>query len=608
MKFPFVPLMLSLLFVPLAQGRTVNWSASANNVYVCDRTPEIRDLLLRAVDKSCGTILPSDLLSVTNLSLSAKQLPKLKQLKPGDLSGLPNVTSLQIDGDIQVPGDEIGTLPALVELDISGLTKPFPSNLIHNAALLKSLKLEGNNQGTLPADFFATSPVLENIVLRRNHLKAIPSTLFQGLKNLKRVAILDPDLVALPEGLFANLPALSQVYLRDKDGHQPLLPLRLFENSYAVEQLDLFDPGWVSPPMNIPPDLFHSLKRLTSLNLPDLPLANTLPKGAFCGMDNLTSVTASGNWLGNTVDYFCGNAKLEKVLLGAGDHALIRLSGLPNLHQIFLGNAGGAFTVDAFILDTLSFSGDPALEDVFINGVVNSSPGFLCGLPSLRKAALFFGTGDLPTSIFCPESQVSEVYLNFHIWHDSLGNRGSTIIPSSFFVGADSVQDLALVYGHITASNVLRPLRNLEKLSMSSVVWDAGVSNILPESSHLKWLKIYYSKNLNDQFSDLLGKSSSLEWLRIDGLDSSLHTLNASSFAGFPNLARVDVRAWPLTAIGLGTFSFPRFQEANICGSQLSQKDTVDLINRYGNKLVFNNPYETPYDISKCDLGGPWHD
>ena len=135
-----------------------------NDEGVCDRTPQVRDEILRQVGVSCAKLSDGHLSRITYLSLQGRGIATLKA---GDFSGLVN---------------------------------------------LRDLYLHDNQLSTLPSGVFSGLGNLWRLWLHNNRLTTLPSGVFSGLVNLDRLELHNNALTTLPAGIFVGL-TLSHLIL-----------------------------------------------------------------------------------------------------------------------------------------------------------------------------------------------------------------------------------------------------------------------------------------------------------------------------------------------------------------------------------------------------------
>ena len=130
-----------------------------NDEGVCDRTPQVRDEILRQVGVSCAKLSDGHLSRITYLSLQGRGIATLKA---GDFSGLVN---------------------------------------------LRDLYLHDNQLSTLPSGVFSgLGNLWSGMRLGSNQLSGLPSGVFSGLGNLESImSSMTTPLTTLPAGIFVGL-------------------------------------------------------------------------------------------------------------------------------------------------------------------------------------------------------------------------------------------------------------------------------------------------------------------------------------------------------------------------------------------------------------------
>ena len=122
-------------------------AGQAQTVDICDRTPQVRDALLEAVDTDdCAAVDSDGLAGVVTLWLGEKGLT---ESRAGDFNGLTSLQRLHLDRN---------ELTALPEGAFDGLTS------------LQRLWLRDNEMTTLPDGVFDRLTSLQHLDLRDNHL------------------------------------------------------------------------------------------------------------------------------------------------------------------------------------------------------------------------------------------------------------------------------------------------------------------------------------------------------------------------------------------------------------------------------------------------------
>ncbi len=146
---------------------------------VCDRTPQVRDQLMRITGVSnCEEVTATHLAGVTELNLRQAHVGSLQT---HDFRGLVNLENLSLYN--------------------SSLSN-FPKGVFDGLGNLKRLDLEGNRLIYLPEGVFAGLGKLEYLNLGNNDLAHLSEGIFDGLSELKSLWLRKNDLSRLPEGIF----------------------------------------------------------------------------------------------------------------------------------------------------------------------------------------------------------------------------------------------------------------------------------------------------------------------------------------------------------------------------------------------------------------------
>ena len=189
-------------------GHKVDGSLAGLTGGICGRTPEVRDALLvrvRTVNAglSCAQVTITHLGALTGtLSLPGRSI---RALRPGDFTGLANVTALDLGGN------ELASLPAGV---FAGLDDT-----------LTSLDLSDNDLVSLSAGLFGPLTGLTTLDLSDNGLAALPTGLFGPLTGLTTLDLSDNGLAALPARLFEQLTGLTALTLSGNPGSARFRPV-----------------------------------------------------------------------------------------------------------------------------------------------------------------------------------------------------------------------------------------------------------------------------------------------------------------------------------------------------------------------------------------------
>ena len=239
----------------------------AQTVDICDRTPEVRQAIMDAINADdCDAVDSKRLASVNTLLLGRKSL---KALRAGDFDGLASLQTLWLDNN------RLTTLPEGVFNDLSSL---------------QELHLYNNRLTTLPVDVFDGLASLQGLYLHSNRLTTLPVDVFDGLASLQGLYLHSNQFTTLSDGVFDGLDSVQ--YL-DLSGNQlTTLPDSVFDGFASLINLDLYD----NQLNTLPAGVFDGLDSVQHLNLSGNQLT-TLPDGVFDGLISLTNLDLSENHL-----------------------------------------------------------------------------------------------------------------------------------------------------------------------------------------------------------------------------------------------------------------------------------------------------------------------
>ena len=128
---------------------------------VCDRTAEVRDLLVVAAPESaCADVTAAHLAALDKFDLS---MSSITSLAAGDFNGLTAVEHLDLSGN------------SLQQL---------PAGIFDELTLLAALSLSNNQLQSLPPGVFDNNPMLVNLDLAFNQLSSFPDNIFAPLTAL----------------------------------------------------------------------------------------------------------------------------------------------------------------------------------------------------------------------------------------------------------------------------------------------------------------------------------------------------------------------------------------------------------------------------------------
>ena len=271
-----------------------NWEES-EILAVCDRTSQVKDVLVELLGKASKDIGADDLARVVKLDLSNTGM---SSLRPGDFSGMSSLRQVDISsnnftswtdacaasyGDsvqnINLTNNKLGGTGAQIESGCFTATK-FPE--------LRSLHLAATRINSLAGDPFDGLTKLEILDLSQNQITAVPVGTFEDLSNLwyldlGRNALTSSGLpVATVQGViiavFEDLSslewlALNNQFEQDSDNNfEPkttaqltTLHSRVFTGLTSLKELDLANNGFASTGLRN--NVFQPLTSLESLAL-----------------------------------------------------------------------------------------------------------------------------------------------------------------------------------------------------------------------------------------------------------------------------------------------------------------------------------------------------
>ena len=251
---------------------------------VCDRTPQVRDGILRLISdvSDCAEVTDDDLSRVSGvLDLSSMGIAVLRA---GDFSGLGNL------GQLWLHENELTTLPADVFSDLGSLEvlwlslndqlTTLPATVFSGLDKLEDLSLRNNRLTALPMDVFSDLDNLSTLVLSFNALTTLPATVFSGLSKLELVYLNNNALITLPADVFSGLGELKSVYLNNNN--LITLPATVFSGLSSLETLFLHSNQLTA----LPATVFSGLGNLEVLDLsfnPGAPFVFARPRLELTG-------------------------------------------------------------------------------------------------------------------------------------------------------------------------------------------------------------------------------------------------------------------------------------------------------------------------------------
>ena len=294
-------------------------ASQAQTVDICDRTQQVRDALLEALDADdCAAVDSESLAGVETLDLRSK---RLTALRAGDFDDLTSLEHLHLDDNemTTLPDGVFHGLTSLEELSLSdNLLTTLPDSVFDGLTSLRSLNLHINEMTTLPDGAFDGLTSLEHLHLYNNRLTALPEGVFDGLTRLKHLDLSSNRLTALPDGAFDGLTSLESLWL----GGNLLtaLPEGVFDGLTSLEHLYLYSNRLTA----LPEGVFDGLTSLERLHL-YVNLLTALPEGVFDGLTRLEQLRLDSNRLTALPEgVFDGLTRLEQLNLSNN-----RLTALP---------------------------------------------------------------------------------------------------------------------------------------------------------------------------------------------------------------------------------------------------------------------------------------
>ena len=330
---------------------------------ICERTPGVRDALVKAVGvvSDCAAVTREDLAGLTSLDIAGAGLT---ELHADDFSGLNSLRELKLVNNqlTRLPGGVFSSLTALERLTLNlNPLGSLPEDLFSGLGSLKELNLvqirnpHGGALAPLPEGVFQGLSSLRSLDLSFNYVTALPERIFAGLSSLEKLVLNHNSLESLPEEIFKGLGNLRTLEMTGNSLR--LLPEKIFSGLSALEELHLNRNSLTG----LPEGVFNGLGNLRLLSLRDSLGLDSLPEGIFKGLGALENLNLAGNYLTSLpVGIFNGLNSLRLLDLGSNRN----LTHLPT----------GIFDD---VLDTLgsSLSSDERLP-LRLDSVLQATPAF----------------------------------------------------------------------------------------------------------------------------------------------------------------------------------------------------------------------------------------
>ena len=257
---------LARLGYVVVNGETLSvyQSATVSPISVCDRSPQVRDAIVSAVGLACDAISEFDLLDVSALDLSRKEITALDA---GDFTGLANLVELDLSynrlGTIPEQGFKdlvnlkklklrstgltdvpvaIRGMRSLQELNlIANSIQTIPKESFNGLSELRDLHLGWNQITGLANGFLSDLKGLEYLHLKANRLTAVSKEMWEGPSHLVRLNLGENPLAQIPSDAFASVPGISQLFLNETQlatvPHEAIDSLSLFWLNLADNQI-----------------------------------------------------------------------------------------------------------------------------------------------------------------------------------------------------------------------------------------------------------------------------------------------------------------------------------------------------------------------------------
>ena len=530
-------------------GVRVTVSEPSRQGGICDRTPQVRDEIVRELkrsdlkrlssDENCADVSSSDLRRITSLFLSEDEISSLREY---DFDGLSSLTRLSLYSNqlTSLPAGVFNGLSSLTRLDLySNQLTTLPAGVFSELSLLTSLNLRENKLTTLPANVFNELSLLTSLDLDENKLSTLPTGAFNGLSSLTRLDLDGNQLTTLPTGAFNGLSSLTRLDLEEQQ--LVTISARAFNGLSSLTRLDLNDNQLTT----LPAGAFNGLSSLTELDLRDNQLT-TLQTGAFNGLSSLTDLNLFGNRL-TTLQTGAFNGLSSLTDLNLNEQQLVTISvgafnGLSRLEALSL-ESNQLTTLPMGLFNNLSSLTSLDLEE---QQLVTISAGAFNGLSSLTSLDLEENQlTTLPTGAFNGLSSLTSL---------DLRNNQLTTLPTGAFNGLSSLTSLDLEEQQLViisagAFNGLSSLTSLDLESNQLTTLSTGIFNDLSSLTSLNLEENQLTTLPANVFNGLSSLTSL--WLS----RNQLTTLPAGVFNGLSSLTDLYLRSNQLTTLPAGIFA-----------------------------------------------------
>ncbi|MCY3743890.1 MAG: leucine-rich repeat protein [Candidatus Poribacteria bacterium] len=482
---------------------------------VSDRTPEVRDAIVKAVlgIDSATDVTAAHLAAITSISVELSN-----SIKVGDFDGLTGLTSLGLTTE------ELTSLPAGLFKDLSNVTY---------------MEWYSEKLSTLPVEAFEGLTNLQTFGWGARGLTSLPTGVLAPLTNLTTFEITAPQLNKLPANVFDRLTNLT--YLSLYAGRLRILPDSIFDQLTQLKTLTLASDQLTS----LPDGIFDRLAQLTSLRISRTQLTN-LPDGLFSGLSSLTSLRLDGN----AVDPLPLTVSLEKV--GAGQFKAVASTGAPfdlilpiNVTNGSINGGATTLTIPTGSVESgiLTVSHTPnAIEAVAVDiGTLPALPTTVRNGTRLHRGYILTKSIDLPLEfgelggrVFTPISertpQVRDKIVEAVPGVNSAADVTKAHLASITGLGLGRVT----LFGNTTGEEITTlQTGDFDGLTGMTTLWIAG------------------SEQLSNVPAGIFDGLSALETLNLTGNFSSLPD---GVFDGLTSLTFLSVTSLPLEGLPAGVF------------------------------------------------------
>ena len=379
-----------LLLGALALALPVPVQAQAPMPSVCDRTSQVRDVIVSAVSgvSNCANITTTHLAAILELEFSNNDNTGIRSLQSGDFAGLTGLEFLSLHDNnpvgsgrtLTLPADIFDGLASLEELDLGrNVIQSLPTGVFDDLTALTDLNLVGGDIVSVSANVFSRLSNLESLYLTST-APTLPAGIFDGLTKLTELQLGSPSadfsgMTSIRSDLFDELTALESLRL---EGHNlSMLPADILDNLARLTTLIIGDNGLTS----LPAGIFNNLAGLTTLAVVGEAFSS-LPPGIFDHVTRLTFLRLDENRLQTLPDdlferltalqalIFDGNPGTESFVptAVAGDNQAVGPGAAVTLDAAASGGAWGTNVTYAWT----QTSGTP----VILTGADTATPSF----------------------------------------------------------------------------------------------------------------------------------------------------------------------------------------------------------------------------------------